>query len=277
MLSDYQEQLVMHPDVSFVGSGPVNSSSNVFNTFVVKSNWTTFALREDTFAGLRSGVSLSALQASGPDLYWVWPWDIVAFLIAVPGSFLPVLLSVPGAVYKFFDGMNNPNSTQEAARGIANNDAGTWKRFFAELGSDDVFRSLRPGQAQWCRAIGGLEPPPTHLAPINEPPLATDKPVMDRILAIAAVANLIAVAGVAALLMIAAAVDIGTAVATLFPPATPVIALMVLVFMGLVIAGFWIVVMVAIAWLADQGYLVFSGSKISDETVRLPSLRAAPA
>lgn len=275
MLSDYQEQLLMHPAVSFVRSGTVaGAGDGTYSTFVVKDVWTHFALRDDYFAEISSGRPLPVLSGADAALPWIWPWDIVNFLLNIPTGFLSVMTRSPGLVLEGWTiandrGLaNNRAALQELAHGTIDN----WREFFRRLGTNEEFKAFYPQHAQCCRAIAGMEPPPSE-AP---PPLA-DNPQLRTLISIIST-GLISVAtltaGAIGLIIGACGLAFAICVKTAGAGAPIVIPILV-VFILLVAIGWFIMVLIAIASAVVQGILLFSGSSSQPAAIELAPLGAA--
>ncbi|MGD0191724.1 MAG: hypothetical protein ABSD74_13370 [Rhizomicrobium sp.] len=272
MLNEYQEQVVVHPEISFVANGPVSGSSDNFNTFVVKSNWRSFALHEDLFSGLQTGKPLSA-AAGDPSLYWLWPWDIIDFFVHAPGGLFGALAAVPLAVADIFSQADQAGLSQDAAHMVVNNDPGTWKRFFAALGTDGEFRTLRPDLAMRCRQFGGLEAVPADQKPYIAEPLQKDDPALQRILSVAVAVLIITNAVVFAGLLLFAIISIAAAASATFPEAVPFIVLLTSVLVLFLANGLRLFIVMIVALLVNEGSLIFGGVQLPETGARLPRVR----
>jgi hypothetical protein len=264
-LSEYQEQILMHPDVTLYGP-----TDDKYAHFAFKHTWTTFAVANEVFPGVRSG---EPLPASGADhVQWVWPHEIVAFLWNVPGGFLPVLATAPAAVYEFFRAIvENGGMTQDAARQFVRNDVGAWRQFFAALGNDARFIELRPEWAKWCRYFGGVGPMPAAAQALDVKEL-DDPRVRELVALIALGLGIIVGATVAAVGMIITIIGTAVTIAVAFPPAAPA---MVVIGVGLILLatlGWALSVALAIVYMAVQGSLIFNpGTVVLTEVQALAS------
>ncbi|HEX2832604.1 MAG TPA: hypothetical protein VHW00_06295 [Thermoanaerobaculia bacterium] len=257
-LSEFQEQILMHPDVTLYGP-----SHEKYAHFALKHNWATFGISNEVFPGVRAGEPLPA--RSDNDVQWVWPHEIVSFLWNVPGGFLPVLASAPKAVYEFFRAViDNGGLSQETARQFVRNDIGSWRQFFATLGSDHRFIDLRPDWAKWCRYFGGVGPMPSTAQRMDVAEL--DDPRIRELVALIALGlGIVVAATVSAIGMIITVIGTAVTIAVAFPPAAPamiVISVCLIVLAGI---GWALSVALAIIYMAVQGSLIFNpGTELAE-------------
>jgi hypothetical protein len=271
-LNDFQQQLLLHPDVTYMGSTPSNGTAD-YNSFVIKSTWSHFALRNDAFGGMQRGRSITNIHpgiANVDNGAWVWPWDIVYFLRDIPSGFLSILVNVPKAVYDFWtqvtSGVAGKEIRQEDAQAIVRNDDYTWRRLYEALGTNEEFNELRPETAKWCRVIAGIERPSANARAIDEAPLNDDPRILKLVSTIATGLGIITAATLGVIGLIVTIVGTAAGLAALsggtLAPALLVIGIVLIVLAAI---GWVISVALSIVYMVVEGLLIFSGSRVQTQ------------